>query len=113
MLKALNQRKEVIAAKGKRKHQVLLCPGCHQEVTLRQGTKRQPHFAHQATADCQTYSEGETKEHLEAKQLLFEWFQDTGLKSKPFCLNSNSVLTFVIRISPLKYSVLPQVFTIS
>jgi len=85
MLKALNQRKEVIAAKGRKKASgPFYCPGCHQEVTLRQGTKRQPHFAHQATADCQTYSEGETKEHLEAKQLLFEWFQDTGIEIEAF-----------------------------
>lgn len=85
MLKALNQRKEVIAAKGRKKASgPFYCPGCHQEVTLRQGTKRQPHFAHQATADCQTYSEGETKEHLEAKQLLVEWFQDTGIEIEAF-----------------------------
>lgn len=41
MLKALNQRKEVIAAKGRKKVSgPFYCPGCHQEVTLRQGTKR-------------------------------------------------------------------------
>lgn len=85
MLRALNQRKEVIAAKGRKKSSgPFYCPGCQKEVILRQGPKRQLHFAHQTSTDCQTYSEGETKEHLEAKQLLFEWFQDTGIEIEAF-----------------------------
>lgn len=37
MLKALDQRKEVIAAKGRKKSSVpFYCPGCQKEVILRQ-----------------------------------------------------------------------------
>lgn len=112
MLKALNQRKEVILAKGAKKSSgPFYCPGCQKEVILRQGPKRQSHFAHQAITDCQTYSEGETKEHLEAKQLLFEWYQEMDieleaylpqLKQRPDLCYKN--IAVEVQCSSLKFS---------
>ena len=48
----------------------IYCPGCSQKVIFKCGLEKIPHFAHCKNQDCQHFSEGETKEHLEGKQLL-------------------------------------------
>ncbi|HAT55601.1 MAG TPA: hypothetical protein DCW31_10285 [Lactobacillus sp.] len=54
------------------------CPGCQHLVQLRHGAIRQPYFAHERFAHCETFSEGETGEHLLGKQQLAQWLSQQG-----------------------------------
>ncbi|MGX7420166.1 competence protein CoiA [Carnobacterium gallinarum] len=55
------------------------CPGCGKGVFYKKGTTIQSHFAHYTQKDCQTFSEGETREHIAGKRLLFNWFKQQGI----------------------------------
>lgn len=67
-------QKEIDTRKGIR------CPGCLQPVFLKRGPKVTAHFSHYSNTACNTFSEGETEEHLQGKKQLFEWFQLSGQK---------------------------------
>lgn len=56
----------------------LWCPACKGRVDLKYGSIRQPHFAHHSLEECQTFSEGETRQHLEGKLELATYFQKKG-----------------------------------
>ena len=77
MLMAQDQQQQLIMAADAKRKQVYVCPGCQQPVRLKRGTVMAAHFAHQVAA-CQTFSEGETAEHLLGKQQLAAWFQASG-----------------------------------
>ena len=49
-----------------------VCPGCKQAVVLKKGRVKIPHFAHRRAA-CDSFSEGETREHLHNKALMQRW----------------------------------------
>ena len=49
------------------------CPGCKQPVVLKRGRVKMPHFAHSKRAQCNSFSEGETMEHLQNKALMQQW----------------------------------------
>lgn len=53
--------------------QAYFCPSCHEAVILKCGSKLIPHFAHRSLAKCQSFSEGESYEHLLGKLLLFDF----------------------------------------
>nr|WP_279232829.1 competence protein CoiA family protein [Periweissella cryptocerci] len=50
------------------------CPGCKCTVMLKRGVIKAPHFAHLSGARCETFSEGETNEHLQGKIQLRDFF---------------------------------------
>ncbi|WP_443028965.1 competence protein CoiA [Sporosarcina sp. G11-34] len=55
------------------------CPQCGKQVQLKVGDIVIPHFAHKSDASCSaSFSEGESKEHLEGKIQLFKFFQKTA-----------------------------------
>lgn len=54
------------------------CPGCLAPVYLRQGEIKQPHFAHRAGAQCHTFSDNETPQHLAGKLQLAAYCQKFG-----------------------------------
>lgn len=56
------------------------CPSCKQELILKKGEKKTPHFAHKTT--CLIKPEGETESHLHGKKTLFEWLQKQGLNPR-------------------------------
>lgn len=64
-----------IEAKDSLKGQEYFCPGCKKKVILKQGRIKIHHFAHYPDEDCYEYSEPETKEHLEMKELLYDMFK--------------------------------------
>lgn len=66
-------------SKLEKKKETYFCPGCGNRVFYKSGTLIQAHFAHYNKMNCQTFSEGETKEHLAGKKLLFDWFQRQGI----------------------------------
>ena len=83
MLIALNEKNLPIHAntirKNKRIKNNYYCPSCKEGVFLKIGTIKVPHFSHFKETNCLSFSEGETKEHLEGKQLLYEWLMKQGL----------------------------------
>ncbi|MBS4188889.1 hypothetical protein KHA94_01475 [Bacillus sp. FJAT-49705] len=55
------------------------CPECEEEVILKIGSKRIPHFAHKKDASCSESYERESEYHLKGKLKLFEWLISLGL----------------------------------
>ncbi|WP_280737540.1 MULTISPECIES: competence protein CoiA family protein [unclassified Enterococcus] len=49
------------------------CPTCHSPLIFKNGKIKMPHFAHYPQADCHSFSEGETLEHLIGKRLFYQW----------------------------------------
>ncbi|EMG28125.1 CoiA-like family protein [Listeria fleischmannii 1991] len=52
-----------------------MCHCCQEEVILKNGEIKIPHFAHKKGGKCQAASEGETSRHLNAKKLLLGWLK--------------------------------------
>lgn len=52
------------------------CPVCNAPMILKRGTRKHPHFAHEAHSACEV--SGETLEHLKAKAFMYK-----GLKNNP------------------------------
>ncbi len=79
MLIAETKNGERILAQDCHKEQSdLRCPQCQKAVILKKGALKIPHFAHRHLADCQSFSEGETAEHLQNKLFLQNWTK-TGI----------------------------------
>lgn len=71
LLIALNQKEEMISANyDTYREDFFYCPSCRGRVFLKVGHIKRPHFAHYRNQDCQSFSEGETQEHLEGKLQL-------------------------------------------
>lgn len=69
------------------------CPSCLNEVRLRLGKIKQPHFAHLPNSDCSAFSENESLEHLALKEIFYVWSEEIQLevylpklKQRPDCL---------------------------
>lgn len=59
----------------------LFCPSCHKPVFYKQGKVKLSHFAHFSRKMCDSFSEGETPEHLAGKDFLFQWAQTGELEA--------------------------------
>ncbi|WP_317766813.1 competence protein CoiA [Pediococcus ethanolidurans] len=81
MFVANDHEQSILAADAHRENQYT-CPGCGQNVILRQGHMRLTHFAHHAGTDCHLFSEGETKIHLMGKTKIFNWCRQNHLAVK-------------------------------
>jgi competence protein CoiA len=77
MLVAKSNHQYVIAEKANKKEKYT-CPGCLEPVVLKRGIYKIPHFAHQANAKCQQFSESETVEHLQGKLELAKMLDRFG-----------------------------------
>lgn len=111
MLIALDAKKNSIHAKMAKKDRHYFCPACLQMVILKRGQHKIAHFAHAHNQACDSFSEGETAEHLQAKMVLYSWLkrQDcpvqleaylAQLKQRPDLLVAN--LAIEVQCSPLK-----------
>ncbi|MBM7540171.1 competence protein CoiA [Amphibacillus cookii] len=87
MLQAINEQgKRVIPAiisandinQLKQTSQRFICPVCKEQVRLRLGTKRIPHFSHIKTAGCPNHVGGEGIYHEQGKLQLFNWLKKQG-----------------------------------
>ncbi len=59
------------------------CPQCNNPVHLKVGDVVIPHFAHKKDKSCSaSFSEGESKEHLQGKQDLFSFFKRINVEVK-------------------------------
>jgi len=57
------------------------CPQCKNNVQLKIGTIKIPHFAHITKSDCEAhFSEGESTQHLLGKEQLYRLFQRLGFR---------------------------------
>ncbi|MBB5174845.1 competence protein CoiA [Texcoconibacillus texcoconensis] len=56
-----------------RHEQSFYCPICKEKVLLKLGLEKKWHFAHRTDSQCVNGSPLESKEHQNAKQLLYEW----------------------------------------
>lgn len=66
-----------------RKVTTFYCPQCKESVHLKVGNIVIPHFAHKKDANCSSsFSEGESKEHLEGKQQLYQFFNRSNIEVK-------------------------------
>ena len=110
MLMARNGQGQLISSLEMTDSGDMICPGCHQRVYFKNGRQKIPHFAHGAHADCDTFSEGETKEHLQGKELLARFLaKDEGvleaylpqLRQRPDILWNKRALEF--QCSPLPF----------
>ena len=77
VLLAYNQFNELIEASEVEKncHNQYFCPGCNEKVFVKQGMKVVPHFSHYKHSDCQTFSEGESEEHIQGKLFLYNFLK--------------------------------------
>ncbi|OJF96481.1 competence protein CoiA [Alkalibacterium sp. 20] len=75
MFIAIDKQHNIIKASDYRNNKECFCPSCKEEVIFKNGSIYQSHFSHKNNSDCQTFSEGETPEHMEGKLLLYNWFK--------------------------------------
>ncbi|WP_314061710.1 competence protein CoiA family protein [uncultured Vagococcus sp.] len=80
MFIAMNQDGELINLLFKTKEEIReltrqkwWCSSCGLALTIKNGSIKQSHFAHQKNNACQRVTEGETEEHLKGKRLLAQW----------------------------------------
>jgi hypothetical protein len=57
-----------------------LCPKCKKIVILKRGRIVIAHFSHKPPTNC-SWATGETKAHLEAKQIVFDGLQERGIRA--------------------------------
>jgi competence protein CoiA len=55
------------------------CPACNQQVYIKNGRIKLPHFAHFVKSSCSFYAEPETQEHLALKQVFAKWCEQQQL----------------------------------
>lgn len=108
MLIALNGQNSLVHAnsinEGLQKKSSYCCPNCKEPVFLKKGALKIAHFSHFNHSKCQLFSEGETKEHLEGKQLLYEWFMRQGYpcQLEAYLPNLSQRPDVLVWITPIK-----------
>jgi competence protein CoiA len=65
-----------------RRQEVFYCPECGEDVSLKVGTKKIPHFAHKQGSACSESYERESEYHLSGKLRLFQWLETNGVSPK-------------------------------
>jgi competence CoiA-like predicted nuclease len=58
------------------------CPACRNEVVMRFGAHRLPHFAHRKGTACPSEHEPESERHLTGKRDWFVWLTSQGMEAK-------------------------------
>lgn len=89
MLVALTEKQEPFVLHSNLSHAELrrlkeektfFCPQCGEPLQMKLGTIKMPHFAHYSKSQCESrFSEGETFQHLQGKQQLYELFKTLQL----------------------------------
>lgn len=62
-----------------REKHTFFCPECKEEVIMKIGNKRIPHFSHKKGSECPESYERESEYHISGKLLLFQWLKKKGL----------------------------------
>lgn len=77
MLFAYTTEKQLVNARNATTGTQYYCPDCGSLLIRKAGELLIPHFAHSAKEICHGMSEGETIEHLNLKQMFYQWGQQT------------------------------------
>lgn len=80
---------EIVYAQQAANKNVYLCPACMQQVILRKGNLKIPHFAHMKNSDCINQQDGETNEHLNGKQQMIEFINPHPAKLEVYLKEIN------------------------
>lgn len=75
------QNGQRIEAREAKRGGEFICPKCRRKVILKAGRIVIVHFAHKPPTDC-TWARGETREHLESKQIVKDAFVSRGLTAE-------------------------------
>jgi len=70
--------KRLVDAQNADRQTTYTCPACHERVRLHRGSQVSPYFAHLPRTACQSFSEGETAEHVAGKRQLAAFFRPWG-----------------------------------
>lgn len=79
MFTAYDDQHKRVNANDFKSDKKVYCPSCREEVVFKHGQIIQAHFSHKNKSECQSFSEGETPEHLEGKLFLYRWLKKEGL----------------------------------
>lgn len=92
MLVALTEHQELFQITKDLSREMLLerkykekffCPQCKEQLLLKAGQIKIPHFAHRKSSECDSFfSEGETLAHLMGKQQLFTFFSKRNVQTE-------------------------------
>ncbi|GCE27533.1 hypothetical protein KDA_30170 [Dictyobacter alpinus] len=72
MLSARNSNGDVLAMNVDKDDGPFCCPACRDEVILKKGEKKSPHFAHRPETVCEYSHSGESEEHRRAKVAIYQ-----------------------------------------
>ncbi|WP_017470553.1 competence protein CoiA [Amphibacillus jilinensis] len=118
MLQAINEQgKCIIPAimsaneikQFKKTFEMFFCPVCKEQVRLRLGTKRIPHFSHISRADCPNHVGGEGIDHEQGKLQLFNWLKKQGyvvdleVYLKPIKQRADLLMNYGSRMVAIEY----------
>ncbi|WP_028393134.1 competence protein CoiA [Bacillus cihuensis] len=83
------------------------CPCCAEELILKAGQIKIPHFAHKKTSACTGFSEPETEYHLLGKRQLFQWFVDNRMEAEmePYLSKINKRPDILIHYKQQSYAI--------
>lgn len=81
VLRAQNVNGKLIWANEALSKEDYYCPSCHKKLIIKKGNLKQTHFAH-IKKNCESYSEGETDEHLKGKLEIANLFEKAGYRSE-------------------------------
>lgn len=78
MLIAIKEGSGIIATEANKGCQYF-CPECNEEVVLKKGKVITHHFSHKTNTECPN-AKSESKEHLRAKILIYNWCREEGMR---------------------------------
>lgn len=81
MLIAIDEQGVHCFAQKAEKNRKYICPACQENVWLKKGKKKRAHFSHGKQANCTTFSEAESQEHLYLKGVFYEWLMASGMSA--------------------------------
>ncbi|WP_445662619.1 competence protein CoiA [Cytobacillus sp. FSL H8-0458] len=69
----------ILALQQYREKHNFYCPECKENVIMKIGKKKIPHFSHRKGSECPERYERESEYHISGKLLLFQWLKKKGL----------------------------------
>ncbi|MBS4770287.1 hypothetical protein KG090_03760 [Carnobacteriaceae bacterium zg-ZUI240] len=75
---AKNKSGEIVHIDHANKNEQYFCPDCLSVLMIKRGKKYRAHFAHCKQCAQQSFSEGETVEHVNGKQFLYDALKEVG-----------------------------------
>jgi competence protein CoiA len=91
-----------------REERQFYCPQCGEKLQLKIGTVKMPHFAHISISHCESYfSEGETIQHLQGKEQLFQLFRylQIPVLLEPYIAELNQRPDLLINLNGYQYAI--------